>query len=205
MRCFNFLGLVLLGAVLPAFSGCSSLASSLHGPDAVPARKVPGLVMTRPRSDMQEISLSRLRQTPPQHYQLGPNDILGVTIESVMGKAGEAPIVHFPENGKRDPSIGYPIPIREDGTIALPLIRPMKVEGLTVEQVACVSRDIPCVFHVPSGAPGQPTPRSRGHGDSFQKPSARRFSAMAASSVAALRENWRTNGATVLLLENLRK
>jgi protein involved in polysaccharide export with SLBB domain len=140
MRCFNFLGLVLLGAALPTLSGCSSLSSSVYGPDAVPARKVPALVMTRPRSDMQEISLSRLRQTPPEHYQLGPHDVLGVTIESVMGKAGEAPIVHFPEDGKRDPSIGYPIPIREDGTIALPLIPPMKIEGLTIEQVTSMIR-----------------------------------------------------------------
>ena len=134
MRSFQYLGLVLLGVALPALSGCSSLALSLHGPDAVPAHKVPGLVMTRPRSDMQEISLSRLRQTPPEHYQLGANDVLGVYIENVLGKSDEAPPTHFPEDGERDPSIGFPIPIREDGSIALPLIPPIKVDGLTIEQ-----------------------------------------------------------------------
>ena len=140
MRCVQFFGLVLLGAALPALSGCSSLALSLHGPDAVPARKVPGLVMSRPRADMQEISLSRLRQSPPEHYQLGPNDILGIFIENVLGKTGEPPPVHFPEEGERDPSIGYPIPIREDGTLPLPLIPPMKVSGLTIEQVTSLVR-----------------------------------------------------------------
>jgi hypothetical protein len=134
MRCVQYLGLVLLSVAVPALSGCTSLHLSLHGPDAVPANKVPGIVMARPRGDMQEISLSRLRQTPPEHYQLGPNDILGIYIENVLGKSEEPPPVHFPEKGERDPSIGYPIPIREDGTIALPLISAMKIEGLTIEQ-----------------------------------------------------------------------
>lgn len=134
MRCVQYLGLVLLSVAVPALSGCTSLHLSLHGPDAVPASKVPGIVMGRPRGDMQEISLSRLRQTPPEHYQLGANDILGIYIENVLGKSDEPPPVHFPEKGERDPSIGYPIPIREDGTIALPLISAMKIEGLTIEQ-----------------------------------------------------------------------
>ncbi len=140
MRSFQYLGLVLLGVAVPALSGCSSLALSLHGPDAVPANKVPGLVMTRPRSDMQEISLSRLRQTPPEHYQLGANDVLGIYIENVLGKSDEAPPTHFPEDGERDPSIGFPIPIREDGSIALPLIPPIKVDGLTIEQATSLVR-----------------------------------------------------------------
>lgn len=140
MRAFQYLGLVLLGVALPAFSGCSSLALSLHGPDAVPAHKVPGLVMGRPRSDMQEISLSRLRQTPPEHYQLGANDILGIYIENVLGKSDEAPPIHFPEDGERDPSIGFPIPIREDGSIALPLVPPIKIDGLTIQQATSLVR-----------------------------------------------------------------
>ena len=140
MRCVQFLSLVLLGAAVPALSGCSSLALSISGPDAVPARKVPGLVMSRPRADMQDISLSRLRQSPPEHYQLGPHDILGIYIENVLGKSGEPPPVNFPEDGERDPSIGYPIPVREDGTVPLPLIPPMKVSGLTIEQVTSLVR-----------------------------------------------------------------
>ena len=140
MRCLKSLGLVLLGTAVSAFSGCSSLMLSFSGPESVPARSVPGIVLTRPRSDMQEISLSRLRQTPPDHHQLGPNDILGVYIENVLGKTGEPPPVNFPEDGERDPSIGFPIPVREDGSIALPLIPPMKVEGLTIEQVTNLVR-----------------------------------------------------------------
>ncbi len=140
MRSVRFLTLALLGLALPSLSGCTSLQLSMHGPDAVPARKVPQLVMARPRSDMQELSLSRLGQEPPEHYQLGPNDVLGIFIENVLGKTDEPPPVHFPEDGERAPSIGYPIPIREDGTVALPQITPIQLEGLTIEQATSLIR-----------------------------------------------------------------
>jgi protein involved in polysaccharide export with SLBB domain len=42
--------------------------------------------------------------------------------------------VHFPENGDLPPAIGFPIPVREDGSISLPLVSPIKVEGLTLAQ-----------------------------------------------------------------------
>ena len=83
---------------------------------------------------MQEISLSRLRQKPADVYQLGPNDILGVYIETILGSAEEAPPVHFPEDGEQAPSIGFPVPVGEDGTLALPLVAPIDVDGLTLAQ-----------------------------------------------------------------------
>lgn len=114
-------------------NGCSSLNIFGHI-EAIPADRVPRELLGRPRSEMQEISLSRLRQNPPENYQLGPNDILGVYIESILGEAEGAPPVHFPEEGEEAPSIGFPIPIREDGTIALPLVPPINVDGLTLTQ-----------------------------------------------------------------------
>ena len=114
-------------------SGCSSINIFGHI-DAIPANRVPRELLGRPRSEMQEISLSRLRQNPPENYQLGPNDILGIYIESILGEAEGAPPVHFPEAGEEAPSIGFPIPIREDGTIALPLVPPVDVDGLTLTQ-----------------------------------------------------------------------
>ncbi|WP_237228560.1 polysaccharide biosynthesis/export family protein [Rubinisphaera sp. JC750] len=83
---------------------------------------------------MQELSLNRLGQGRPIAYQLAPGDILGVYIEFILGDEESAPPVHFPEAGDQPPAIGYPIPVREDGTLALPLIDPLPVEGLTLEQ-----------------------------------------------------------------------
>ena len=44
--------------------------------------------------------------------------------------------MHMPDrNSDLPPAIGFPIPIREDGTLALPLIPPLTVRGLTLTQV----------------------------------------------------------------------
>ena len=66
--------------------------------------------------------------------KLGPRDVLGVYIEGVLGNRDEAPPVHFPEDGDLPPAIGFPVPLREDGTISLPLVSPIKLEGLTLAQ-----------------------------------------------------------------------
>ncbi|MCA9029736.1 MAG: polysaccharide biosynthesis/export family protein, partial [Planctomycetaceae bacterium] len=101
---------------------------------AIPAHRIPQELKARPRADMQQISISRLGQNPPEVYQLAPGDVLGIYIEHVLGEEGEAPPVHFPEDGDQAPALGYPVPVREDGTLALPLIEPVRVEGLTLSQ-----------------------------------------------------------------------
>ena len=122
------LALVILG--LP---GCSSLGS-FAGIPSVPVNRVPREFLGRSKAELVQTNKLRLRQTPPEVYQLAANDILGVYIENVIGNPEEAPPVHFPEEDTRAPSIGYPIPVREDGTIALPLVDPIPIEGLTVNQ-----------------------------------------------------------------------
>jgi protein involved in polysaccharide export with SLBB domain len=117
-----------------AQAGCTSLDVLDCETPAIPASRVPREVLGRPRADMQQITISRLRQNPPQVYQLGPGDILGTYIEFVLGEEGESPPVHFPEEGDQPPALGYPVPVREDGTLALPLIQPVRVEGMTLEQ-----------------------------------------------------------------------
>jgi protein involved in polysaccharide export with SLBB domain len=68
-------------------------------------------------------------------YLLDTGDILGVFIENVLGEFGSAPPVHVPPAGSgHPPSIGFPIAVREDGTISLPLIEDLSVRGLTIQQ-----------------------------------------------------------------------
>jgi len=79
---------------------------------------------------------------------LDEGDILGIYIEGVLpytptDKPPEPPPVNFPPPGSTsslDPSLGYPIVIQENGTISLPSIEPLKVKGLTVEQVTNLIR-----------------------------------------------------------------
>lgn len=122
-----------VAAVAVALPGCSSLGS-FAGIPSVPVNRVPREFLGRSKEDLVETNKLRLRQTPPEVYQLGPNDVLGIYIENVLGAEDEAPPTHFPEEGEVAPSIGFPIPVREDGTLALPLVDPIPVEGLTVNQ-----------------------------------------------------------------------
>ena len=127
--------LLLLGGILMSLSsGCTSLGIMVGDIPAIPANRVPAQLLGRARNDMIEVSISRLRQQPPKIYEIGPDDILGIYIETVLGKADEPPPVSFPEKGDQAPALGYPIPVREDGSIALPLVDPINVEGLTLSQ-----------------------------------------------------------------------
>lgn len=124
---------LVLAMMAVSMSGCSCL-DCLKGIPAISVKRVPRSLLGRSRSDMVQISMARLRQLPPKVYQLGPNDTLGIYIENVLGKEDEAPPVNFPEDPSKPPSIGFPMPIREDGSLALPLIPPLEVAGLTLEQ-----------------------------------------------------------------------
>lgn len=125
-----FRQVTLLVCVVPTFAltGCTAL----KGVQAVPVNRLPPGVLARPKEDAQQISISRLRQDPPTSYRLGPDDVLGVYIENVLGDEGSNPPVHFPESGNQAPALGYPVPIREDGTILLPYLPSLKLEGMTV-------------------------------------------------------------------------
>ena len=123
-RCMPFIG--LLAGMLSVLSGCQTI-------DAVPVSRVPReLLQTDLKDRYEEISLLRLRQDPPKNYLLGPGDVIGVYIKGVLGNEEELPPVHYPEDSNRPPAIGYPVPVREDGSLALPFITPVKVEGLSL-------------------------------------------------------------------------
>lgn len=120
--------IVLLALLVLAAPGCSRLKN------VVPPQAVTPTFFDAPRASKEPINFTRLRQEPPQAYLLGPRDILGIYIEGVLGRAEDAPPVHFSEKTDIPPAIGFPIPIREDGTLSLPLIPPIPVTGLTVAQ-----------------------------------------------------------------------
>ncbi len=122
-RTFGLLTLICLTMA----SGCSMYRQT-----------VPGYCVSdgfyESRSDKEPINFLRLRQTPPVAYRLDERDVLGIYIEGVLGNKDEPPPVHFPEQGDTPPAIGYPVPVREDGTVSLPLVRSVEVRGLTLSQ-----------------------------------------------------------------------
>jgi len=115
--------------VSAALSGCSA-----YKWNALPARCVKPALPEQPRGSKESINFIRLRQDPPPVYLLGARDILGVYIEGVLGRSDEAPPVHFSEKSDTPPALGFPVPIREDGTLTLPLVPPLELAGLSMAQ-----------------------------------------------------------------------
>lgn len=114
--------------LLAIMSGCSVYRNT------VPAYLIgPGTPMGA-REDREAINFLRLRQDPPDAYRLDSRDVLGIYIEGVLGNKEEPPPVHFPETGDLPPAVGYPVPVREDGTISLPLVPAVEIRGLTLTE-----------------------------------------------------------------------
>lgn len=120
------LPLIVLLSMTTFATGCTTITG-------VPVSRVPReLLYQEEKDDFQDISLLRLRQDPPETYALGPGDVLGVYIKGVLGDEDQLPPVHYPEDSNIPPAVGYPTPVREDGTLSLPIIRPVLVEGLSL-------------------------------------------------------------------------
>ena len=121
---------VVCAACCLASGGCAALTNPVD--QGIPARHLPAEYLAQPKEDLRTIPLTSLRQPPPAEYRLAPKDILGIYVQGILGDKTQPPPVRFPEQGNVPPAIGFPIPVRDDGTIPLPLIAPIKVEGMTL-------------------------------------------------------------------------
>ena len=125
--------LCVVAILCAGLTGCTALVSPIN---ALPANRVPDAFLGTPRANDVPINLARLRIEKPKEYLLDSDDILAISIDSVLGQEGEAPPVAFPQPGSDlPPAIGYPFPVTEEGTIILPLIDPISVRGMTLSQV----------------------------------------------------------------------
>ena len=125
-------------AVLATISLCMSLTgcTALFSPiETIPADRVPAQFLAEPQANKRPIDVARLRQVKPEFYTLDADDVLGVFVEGVLGAFEETPPVQVPAaDSDLPPAIGFPVPIREDGTLSLPAIKPIPVRGLTLQQ-----------------------------------------------------------------------
>lgn len=127
-----------------SFTGCTSLTQPING---VPAKRLPKQFFPEPKADLVPVDVSILSVEPPRDYQLSGGDILGVYVEGVLpfvppDQPPGPPPVNFPDaDSTLPPSIGFPIPVQDDGTLSLPLLEPLDVEGLTLDQVRDAIRD----------------------------------------------------------------
>jgi hypothetical protein len=130
--------------------GCAAITNPVA--NGIPVRLLPPELLAGPvKESLETIPLTLLKQPPPKVYQLGPHDVLGIFIEGVLPAtapdAGRSdPPVYFPSqidplNTGLQPALGFPIPVGADGTIALPLIEPVPVNGLSVTEATAAIKE----------------------------------------------------------------
>jgi protein involved in polysaccharide export with SLBB domain len=112
-------------------TGCAAVTNPVA--NGLPVRMLPEELKAENREGYVQIPLTLLRQAPPKAYLLETGDTLGIYIEGVIGTAETPPPVNIPDSAELPPSIGYPFPIRADGTISLPYVGSIQVAGMTVE------------------------------------------------------------------------
>ena len=129
----NLANLKIAAAILMSCSigitGCQ--LNSFEPEDLIPAQEVLNAACCQP-DNTQQINFLALRQTPPEEYTLGKGDTLGIYMQGVTGDKDVPPPVNFPDDPGAQPGLGYPVPIRDDGYISLPLVAPIRVTGLTL-------------------------------------------------------------------------
>ncbi len=130
----KFWAVVLLGV---GSTGCTTLTQPISG---IPANRLPPQFFAEEKNSLVPIDFSLLGQERPRQHLLDKGDVLGIYVDRVLpftepDAVPVMPPVNFPaENSTLPPSTGFPFTVLEDGTISLPLIRPLKVKGLTLDQ-----------------------------------------------------------------------
>ncbi len=122
-------------------SGCAALSNpALEG---VPVRLLPEELRGKSVEGMKTIPLNLLAQPQPDAYRVGPNDVLGIFVESVIGELKASPPLLPPvmlDNIQLPQATGFPFQVRLDGTISLPHLDPLRVEGMSLPEVEAAIR-----------------------------------------------------------------
>jgi protein involved in polysaccharide export with SLBB domain len=135
--------LAAIGIGLLFETGC--ITYSHH---AIPADRLPPELRLCEKGCRIPVNLALLSQNPPRSYIIGPGDILSVYIKGLLPPNIDdaTPILqnnvalqneYYPPTGVViGPTAGVPLEVTDDGTIPIPVIGNVKVEGLTIQQAA---------------------------------------------------------------------
>jgi protein involved in polysaccharide export with SLBB domain len=138
----------LAGCVLLASGGgCAAVTNPVA--DAIPARRVPAELLEPSKASDQTIPLSLLGQPKPPVYRIDAGDVLGIYVEGFLGERNPpdplpihvGPLVQARDVHRLSPAAGYPVPVDDDGTIALPGAGSLSVRGLSVPEARDAVRD----------------------------------------------------------------
>ena len=126
---------LLLLAVAACSNGCAALTNPVA--DGIPVRRLPDEVFGQPKAELYPLPLNMLRITESGEYRLDKGDVLGIVADEVLTKENQPIPVQFIQNPNApNPAVqGLPVTVQEDGTILLPLLKPIDVKGKTLVQV----------------------------------------------------------------------
>ncbi|MEC8571938.1 MAG: hypothetical protein VXY82_12770, partial [Planctomycetota bacterium] len=117
---FHRVFLCVVAILCAGLTGCTALVSPIN---ALPANRVPDAFLGTPRANDVPINLARLRIEKPKEYLLDSDDILAISIDSVLGQEGEAPPVAFAQpRSDQPPPPGDPITVTGEGPLKQPPI-----------------------------------------------------------------------------------
>ena len=125
-------GMMLCVCIAGLLSGCAAFTNPVA--NGIPVRMIPDELLAESKEGFEPIPWPLLQRTREKKSELVPGDILGIYVEGVLGNDQGVPPVNIPTTATDPPSIGYPIAIRNDGTISIPLTKPLKVAGLSIEE-----------------------------------------------------------------------
>ena len=136
--------LLCLAMLAPSLAGCV-----MSGGDALPAARLPPEFMAPSRNNLVPVDFTRLRLPPPKNHIVSAGDTLSIFVQDLIPTTDvrtAPPIItnqtfqnteYYPADGViRAPAVGLPMDVQSDGTLALPLIKPVPVAGLSVIEVA---------------------------------------------------------------------
>ena len=136
--------LMLLG--FAAAPGCTAITDPIA--DGIPVRLLPQELLACPKTPAQTIPLNALRQPASDAYRLDAGDVLGVFIDGFLGErtlplpVHVGPLVQLAGEHRLPPGAGYPVPVQEDGTVALPAVPKLAVRGMTVGEAREAIRNL---------------------------------------------------------------
>ncbi len=110
--------------------------------DDRPGNRVPSELPARGAEGLRDIPLLLLRRYPIKIYRVAAGDTLGIVVDDVLGDSSKLIHVGQGENADNPPSLGCPIPVRDDGTISMPQVPPIMVDGMSLSEVEDVLRQV---------------------------------------------------------------
>lgn len=126
--------LLVVALLAPWASGCAALTNPVSR--GIPPKRLDPKFLAKSREEQVPLPLNLLQRRQDEKERILPGAIVGVFIDNVLGgtKDSPPPVQAASEGSKLPPSIGYPVVVRDDGTISLPYVDPIDVKGLTAAE-----------------------------------------------------------------------